>query len=103
VRDHSKANKQLTEYARGIKLAVVAGLDKGRRTAFARLAKLKGGDFDGEYMRIMVDDHKKAVELFKNYSKTGKHEEMRTFAKKTLPTLEKHLKEAKAIQAKLKE
>jgi putative membrane protein len=102
VKDHTNANKQLAEHARSLKVGVVAGLEKDRRAEYSKLSKMKGSDFDRAYMKDMVKDHEKAVKLFKTYSKEGKHEGLRTFAKKTLPTLEKHLKEAKEISARLR-
>jgi len=102
VKDHSDANKHLLENAKGLKVAVVTGLDKDRRATYTSLGKLKGDDFDREYMRIMVDDHEKAVQLFEDFSTSGKKEELRDFAKKTLPTLKHHLEDARKVAAKLK-
>jgi putative membrane protein len=102
VQDHTAANKKLLQQARGLKVGVVAGLDKDKRNAYRDLSKRSGADFDREYMRIMVEDHEKAVRLFGPFAKTGAHEGLRTFANDTLPKLQAHLKDARAIYARLK-
>jgi putative membrane protein len=102
VKEHKDANNKLLERARGLKVAVVTGLDKDQRTAWSNLSKLKGDEFDREYMHKMVEDHEKAIKLFEDYAKTGTNDELKQFASKTVPTLKHHLEEAKKIQARLK-
>ncbi len=102
VNDHEAANKKLLEQARGLKVGVVVGLNPDKRRLFMDLGKRSGADFDREYVRIMVEDHEKAVRMFESYSKSGAHEDLRTFAKDTLPHLKKHLKEARGLAARLK-
>jgi putative membrane protein len=102
VKDHNDANKELLSRAKGLKIAVITGLDKDKRTAYTNLGKLSGDDFDREYMRMMVEDHEKAVSLFRDYSTAGKNDDLRQFATKTLPTLKHHLEEARNLFAKLK-
>jgi predicted outer membrane protein len=97
------AGRKLLKRARGLKVAIVTGLDPDRRAVYKKLSKLRGADFDKEYMKTVVSDHEKAVKLFTSYSKSGKDEELRTFAKDTLPTLKKHLKQAREINDKLKD
>ncbi len=41
-------------------------------------------------MTAMTDDHEEAVKLFKVQSKEGKDPALKSFAMKTLPTLEEH-------------
>jgi putative membrane protein len=42
-------------------------------------------------MQEMVKDHKKDVNEFRTESKSGKDPEIKSWASKTLPTLEEHL------------
>jgi putative membrane protein len=102
VEDHGKANDKLLEHAKGPKIGVVASLTKDRQAAYSNLSKLSNGDFDREYMKMMVEDHEKAVTLYQSYAKHGRHDGLRTFASDTLPTVKAHLKEARAIYARLK-
>jgi len=45
----------------------------------------------------MVKDHEEAVALFEKESKSGSDADLKSFAGKTLPTLQDHLKMAKAL------
>ena len=61
------------------------------------LSKLKGEEFDRAYMKEMVDDHEHDVEKFRQEAKEAKDPEVKSFAAKTLPTLEAHLRMAKDV------
>ena len=65
------------------------------------LSKLSGGDFDKAYMQVMVNDHEKAVDLFKEGGE-NRDAAVKSYADETLPTIEMHLESAKAILASLK-
>lgn len=102
IEDHKKANNQLSEYARGLKTAVVAGLEKDKQDIYDRLSRLKGAEFDRAYMQQMIEDHEKAIQLFETQAKVGQHEGLKTFASETTPKLKKHLEHARAVLADLK-
>ena len=97
-KEHDAANKQLADAAKGMKLAIVAGLEKSKRDEYERLSKLKGAEFDREYMRLAVDMHEKAVKVFEDESKrTDGNDNLRKFAADTLPKLRDHLKKAREV------
>jgi len=95
--EHKRANDKLAEQARGLKVAVLAGLEKDKQAVYDRLSKLNGDEFDRAFMQQMVEDHEKAIKLFEAESKTGNHDGLKTFATNTLPSLKKHLEEARSI------
>lgn len=99
---HKEANNKLGEFARGLKTAVLTGLEKDKQETYDRLSRLSGAEFDRAYMKQMVEDHEKAIKLFEAQSKTGKHDRLKTFAADTLPRLKKHLEEARGIADELK-
>jgi len=101
INSHKKVNDQLSEHARGLKLAVVAGLEKDKRAIYDRLAGLKGAEFDRAYLQQLIEDHDKAVKLFEGQARTGTHEGLKNFAQQTLPTLRDHLKHARLIHDNL--
>ena len=75
-------------------------MHKGMMEKFERQAA--DTDFDHDFMQQMVRDHQKVVELFETASTdTGLDPELRTLAKKTLPKLQAHLKEAKQLESTL--
>ncbi|MEO8569648.1 MAG: DUF4142 domain-containing protein [Ginsengibacter sp.] len=97
VKDHSKANDELKSLAtsKNIALPVTVGDDK--TNMMNDLMKNKGKDFDKAYMNKMVDDHKEDVDMFQKAADNSKDSDIKAFAAKILPTLQKHLTEAEAI------
>jgi putative membrane protein len=94
VDDHSKANSQLQQLASKKGLQLPADMDKSSRKEYDKLQKLSGADFDREYMKHMVSDHKKDVKDFQKEAKSTKDGDIKSFVDSTLPTLEDHLKVA---------
>jgi putative membrane protein len=103
VKDHGAMNDKLAEMAKGLKLAVVTGLEKDAKATYDRLAKLKGAEFDREYMKVMVDDHEKAVTLFEREAKTGTDAGMKAFAIENVAHVKDHLKDARDISDAIKD
>lgn len=90
VEDHSKANTELKQIADKENMTVPTKLDEKHQAVYDRLAKLNGAEFDKEYMRAMADDHDDTVKLFKEQAQNGQNPELKSYAMKTLPVLEKH-------------
>jgi putative membrane protein len=90
VEDHTKANMELKQIAEKKSIAVPTALDEKHQKAYDKLTKLTGADFDKEYMATMAMDHDDTVKLFKEQSQNGQDPELKSFAMKTLPILEKH-------------
>ena len=100
VTDHSKANEELKALA--AKKNVTLPADMGpHKSDYDSLAKMKGADFDREYVEGMVDDHEHDVAEFEKQAQNGADPDVKAFAAKTLPTLKKHLEAIKAIHAKM--
>jgi putative membrane protein len=51
----------------------------------------------------MVDDHEKAVKLFRQESDSAQNAQLKKFAQKTLPIIEQHQKMAFALWHRLSE
>src|SRR5207253_1863454 len=92
VQDHAKANQELMDIASRQGVALPKELDRKQREAFERFSQLQGREFDREYMKYMVKDHKHDLAAFKKEAKEGRDPAVKEFASKTLPTLEEHLK-----------
>ena len=71
------------------------------KSTIKHLQGLKGPDFDQAYMKDMVRDHKEAVKLFQKEAESGEDNDLKTFASKTLPTLQDHLTMAQQTEARL--
>ena len=102
VDDHTKAGKELETIA--TKLGVTPPKEPGSKQKgdIKKFSKLTGEKFDREYAEHMTKDHKKAVSLFEKQAKSGDADELRQFASKTLPTLQEHLKMARALNTQKK-
>lgn len=96
VNEHSNANAELKQLAAAKGVVLPTALDDKHQKIVDRLQKLSGEEFDRAYMKEMVSDHKKDVAEFQKQSKNGKDAEVKAFAAKTLPTLEKHYKMAQS-------
>lgn len=94
VDDHSKANDQLKPIAQQKGIGIPTQLTGKEKTAYDRLSRLSGAQFDRAYMKLMLQDHRKDVAEFRKQSTAGKDPEVKQFASQTLPTLEEHLKMA---------
>jgi putative membrane protein len=101
VTDHTKANDQLKQIASAQQVTPPADLKPQDQAVYDRLSKLSGEQFDRAYMRHMVEDHQKDVAEFQKASKTAGDPAVKQFATDTLPTLQKHLQDAKSVSAKL--
>lgn len=98
-KDHSQANKNAMEAARSLGVSVPTEPNKKQRETYERLSKLSGEQFDKEFVKDMVKDHKKDVHEYTEHSKAA--DAVGTYAKETLPHLQKHLQEAQSLQGNL--
>jgi putative membrane protein len=92
VADHTKATNELMTLAqtKGVKLDTRHKMDK-----------MDSANFDRMYLDQMVKDHTQDIAEFQAEAKSGMDAEVKAFAKKQLPTLQKHLKLVQAAQKKV--
>ena len=103
VEDHTKANQELVTASKGKGVQVPSSRTALHKATIEKFQQQEAGkSFDRDYMEQMVEDHKAAVELFETAADDEKLDlDLRTYAKRVLPTLRDHLKQAQAIQSKL--
>lgn len=102
IRDHTKANKELTALATTKNFNIPATMPVKLQNHINEMKKLKGTDFDKHYINMMVNDHKEDISLFEEAAKHSTDPGVKAFASKTLPVLNMHLDSAKAIKDALK-
>jgi putative membrane protein len=96
--DHTKAEQDLEGVASKDNLTVPKGPNAEQKAEKQRLEKLSGAAFDRAYMHLMVKDHTNDVAEFqKEANNTSANADLRDYAKRTYPTLEDHLTNAKAV------
>ena len=100
VADHTKAGDALKVAAEKSGAKVPTTMSDEQKQAGEKLAGMKGDAFDKAYADQMVKDHEEAVALFEKESTSGSDSDLKAFAGMTLPTLQEHLKMAKALPGK---
>jgi putative membrane protein len=103
VTDHTEANKGLQNVIVTKGVTFPTKLNKKYQALYDKLAKMRGRDFDSEYMRQMVADHVTTVGRFEVESDRGRDVDVRTWATKTLPTLQRHLETARGLAQQTKQ
>ncbi|ASZ15005.1 DUF4142 domain-containing protein [Chitinophaga pendula] len=96
-RDHTKANDELKNLAAAKNITLPATAGEDHQKHIDNLSKKNGKDFDKDYIKMMVDDHKEDIDLFEKAAKDAQDPEIKAFAENTLPTLRAHLDSAKAV------
>jgi putative membrane protein len=60
-----------------------------------RMARMSGGQFDREFGKMMVADHKKDIAAYEKAARNN--DDVGKYAKESLPVLQKHLKQAESL------
>lgn len=102
VADHTKTSAELKAAAGDIKNGVTlpTALDKAHQDKLDKLKKLDAADFTKEYKSMQVAAHKDAVSLFSRYAQGGENGLLKSWASKTLPSLQHHLVMAEELNKK---
>jgi len=101
VKDHTTALNELQELAQTKNLNFNDDLPDDAKSLQEKLSSDTGKQLDKDYMDGMVEDHQKDVQEFTDKSQNAKDPDVKQWACKTLPTLQKHLEKAQQIDAKL--
>lgn len=101
IDDHSKALEELKKLAEQKNTPLPPDILPTQKEAKEKLSKLSGAEFDKEYVKTMVEDHKKDVTAFEAATKTVGDADVKAFAEKTLPTLKMHLEIIQGIADKM--
>lgn len=97
--DHTLDYQKLQSLAQQAGLTLPTAIDaQHNKSLIGPLHALKGAAFDHAYIQDMVAGHTQAIAMFKKEAETALNPALKAYAKETLPTLQKHLKAAKAIQ-----
>ena len=100
VVDHTKTSDELKGLVndKAIKGELPGKLDAEHQTNLDKLTELSGVPFDKEFVQMQIDAHQKAVGLFENYAATGENDDLKAWAKNTLPALKQHLEHAQKLK-----
>ena len=104
ITDHSKANDELAAIAKKNDIEVPDTTTLVKQ-AKEKILDMRDESFDAAYANNQVKAHEETIELFKKEANTVTDDqvkgatELKGFAQKMLPGLEKHLEAAKKLQA----
>lgn len=102
VKDHEAANQKVKSLASRLNITLPATPGEDHQKKIADLGGKKVKDFDKDFMDMMVSDHKKTIDLFRDAGDKDLDPDVKAFVIATLPTLELHLAKAEAIQKIIK-
>lgn len=102
VQDHQESNQDLISIAKNSGLVIPTTLPPDKQQMVDQLRNLKGRQFDSRYMGMMVQDHQKTINDFQQQSNSGANGNLKAFAQKTLPVLQKHHDSATAINSSIR-
>lgn len=95
VTDHTKANQQL------MAIAAKKGIKPDTNHKMDKMSKRDMANFDQAWIGMMVNDHQKDIAAYQRQAQQGADADLKAYAKKTLPVLQKHLKAVQAAQKKM--
>lgn len=101
VTDHGQANTELQTLAQSKGVTLPTSPNEEMTQLHHKLMSLSGAEFDKEYMKAMVEDHQKDLEEFQKASTAAMDPEVKAFAAKNVPVLQKHLDSAKETAQKV--
>lgn len=101
VKDHITALNELQELAQSKNLNFNDDLPDDAKALQTKLSSDTGRHLDKDYMDSMVEDHQKDVQEFTDKSQNAKDPDVKQWASKTLPVLQKHLETAQQIMRSL--
>lgn len=96
TKDHGNANAEAKKLAKTLNVQVPSTPNEKQQKAYEDLAALRGAAFDKAFAKHMVEDHQKDIDAYTKAA-SSKDKAVADYANSILPTLKKHLEQAKAL------
>ncbi|MGN6501120.1 MAG: DUF4142 domain-containing protein [Tsuneonella sp.] len=96
--DHSAHLDKLTALAKTMNVPVTSETKPDADALYAKLQGKSGADFDKTFVAAMIANHKKGIDKYQTEAGSSDPAPLTSLAKDTVPTLQKHLKAAEALQ-----
>jgi putative membrane protein len=93
--DHSEHSQKVQSKAQELGVTAPQEPNATQKSMYEHLSKLSDAQFDGQFVKAMVTDHKKDIAEYEKEAKSKSP--LADFAKETLPTLEHHLQTAERL------
>lgn len=98
IDDHTKANQKLASIASEKRLKVADNAELLNRVKASMLRVRTDASFDSSYAQNQVTTHEQTIEVFEKGTRLS-DPELKAYAEKKLPHLQKHLTEARKLAA----
>ena len=99
ISDHEKSSAELKTAAGAAQgVTVPTAMDERRQGLVDNLRQAPADQFDRVYLGQQTAAHSEAVTLYRTYSENGDNQQLKAFAAKTLPVLERHLQMARSME-----
>jgi putative membrane protein len=102
ITDHTAALDSVKALAAQHNVALPTEVDSQGKAMADRLGKRTGVEFDVAFLGLAITDHRKDIKDFQAQVTSARNEDIRAFAQKTLPVLEKHLTMATNVLNQMK-
>lgn len=100
--DHAKANVELERLAKSKGVQLPGDVDRKHHRMMDELRSHTAAQFEHEYLKQQVSDHRKVVREFDREAKHGHDADVKKWAADQLPALREHLKMAEDTMKGLK-
>ncbi len=100
-KDHSKAADELMKIAKSNNLDFPNSMSEKDQEKVQEFQVIEISSFDKKFVEYMIKDHEKDIREFEDAANNNKNEDVRDWAKKTLPTLRNHLQIAQSLSGKI--
>lgn len=101
IKDHTKANSNLMKIAAKKQMTLPTAPNEEQMQMMSQLQNASGAEFDRMYMEMAGGAaHQKMLGLFQSEANNGTDAELKSFAAKTLPVVQKHLRMAQETMNK---
>jgi putative membrane protein len=99
ITDHTRVDGELKALAASKGFKLPDELPRGLRKDLEALTQKAGQPFDSDYAEnVAVDAHEEVYEMYKDAVEDIKDADIKAFAWKTLPTLQVHLEQGRALE-----
>lgn len=97
VREHGQLNEELAALAKqkGVEPPTSASMTDQAKGAV--MSVLPGATFDRQYVSQQLSDHKETLALLEKEAGSGDDPDLRAFASKAIPVVQKHITELEAL------
>ncbi|NJK88327.1 MAG: DUF4142 domain-containing protein [Myxococcales bacterium] len=97
IRDHQQANQRLQSIARSAGMMVPSQMLETEREKMSQLRDADEDEIDEVYGRLQIAAHVATINLFERCAQICENDELKSFARDTLPTLREHHQDVQRI------